>query len=83
MALDTPWQDGTRRTVEILGGEEQKFNRTVEDRLTLTFTLEEWNNLFNVKDGYCACDANWSTYNNKQPIQIHFIKRDAQRYPPA
>lgn len=76
MAVDKIWEDETRRTVEILGGAEQKYKRSVEDKLTLRFTYDEWKKLFNVAEGYEPCGTGWEPYMKTQPIVIYFIRRE-------
>lgn len=75
MGLDTIWKDEASRAMEVLGGEPQKYSRTVEDKLILKFTKEEWQKLFNVSDDYAPCGSDWSTYNATTPIHIYFVRR--------
>lgn len=75
MGLEKVWKDETSRAVEVLGGEPVKYKRMVDDKLILKFTVEEWQKLFNVEDGYVPCNAEWIGYKTTQPIQIYFIRK--------
>lgn len=75
MALDNIWQDEISRAVEVLGGEPQKYERKVEDKLTLKFTVEEWMKLFNVSVDYLPCGGDYKAYSTQAPIHIHFIRQ--------
>ena len=75
MGLDNVWKDEGGRVMEVLGGDPQKYNRNVEDKLTLKFTLDEWKKLFNVDDGYEPCGTDWVGYKELAPIHIYFVRR--------
>ena len=75
MGVDAIWKDEGGRVMEVLGGEPQKYKRTVEDKLTLKFTREEWNKLFNVSEGYEPCDSASKPYTATVPIHIYFVRK--------
>lgn len=75
MALDKIWEDDVSRAVEVLGGTPQKYKRMVDDRLSLTFTIDEWNKLFNVAEGYLPCSLDGIPYKTTQPVQINFVRK--------
>ena len=75
MGLDNVWKDEGSRVMEVLGGEPTKYKRVVEDKLTIKFTVEEWNRLFNVGEGYIPCDSDGKTYTDTVPIHIYFIRK--------
>ena len=75
MGLDNVWKDEGSRVMEVVGGAPTKYKRIVEDRLTLKFTVEEWNKLFNVGEGYISCDSDGKTHTDTVPIHIYFIRK--------
>ena len=75
MGLDNVWKDEGSRVMEVLGGAPTKYKRIVEDRLTLKFTVEEWNKLFNVGEGYISCSSDGKPYTDTVPIHIYFIRK--------
>lgn len=72
---DPIWADEHSRAMEVLGGVQPRFTRTVDDRLRIKFTLEEWKRLFNVADDYQPCSSEWSPYKNDKDLEIFFVRQ--------
>lgn len=71
--LNRIWEDDTQRAIDALSNRGVKITRTVDDRVTFEFSLEEWAKMFNVGDGYVGCGPEWKPFSNNK-VYVRFVR---------
>lgn len=75
MDLNKMWEVEEAKVLEVLGQTGPRYKRTVNDVLTLEFTIEEWCKLFNVSKDYVPAENVSKKPFTLQTVVVSFVRQ--------